>query len=75
MKRKFHLTIVGSFEIIPTVPLRITKFLVWTDSLPTQSGREPLKPVLFYLTGSLFTTDYNQLISPEVHNVTHKTLE
>jgi hypothetical protein len=43
---------------------------VWSSGLGTV-GRDPgNKPVLVYLTGSLFTTD-NQLIAPQVRKGFH----
>jgi hypothetical protein len=43
---------------------------VWSSGLGTV-GRDPgNKPVLVYLTGSLFTTD-NQLIAPQVRKIFH----
>ena len=36
---------------------------LWTPAIP--SGRERLRPVLVYLTGTLFTTDISDKISPE----------
>ena len=41
---------------------------VWTSGLGTVGSREQAKPVLVYLTGSLFTTD-SQLIAPQVGQV------
>jgi hypothetical protein len=51
--------------IFSSIPIILSTGEVWSSGLGTV-GRDPgNKPVLVYLTGSLFTTD-NQLIAPQV---------